>query len=52
MSLTSEVSSMVMEVIRTLEESNETLATAESITAAASAAVSAVASAMQEPGKS
>jgi nicotinamide-nucleotide amidase len=33
MSLTSEVSSMVMEVIRTLEESNETLATAESITA-------------------
>jgi nicotinamide-nucleotide amidase len=33
MSLTSEVSSMVMEVIRTLEESYETLATAESITA-------------------
>jgi nicotinamide-nucleotide amidase len=33
MSLTSEVSSMVMEVIRTLGDRNETLATAESITA-------------------
>jgi nicotinamide-nucleotide amidase len=33
MSLTSEVSSMVKEIIRTLGESNESLATAESITA-------------------
>ena len=33
MTLTSEVSSMVQEVIRTLGEQNETLATAESITA-------------------
>ncbi len=33
MTLTSEVSSMVAEVIRTLREQNETLATAESITA-------------------
>ena len=33
MTLTSEVSSMVAEVIRTLGEQNETLATAESITA-------------------
>jgi nicotinamide-nucleotide amidase len=43
MSLTSEVSSMVMEVIRTLEESYETLATAESITAGGlSAAITSV----------
>ena len=43
MSLTSEVSSMVKEIIRTLGESNETLVTAESITAGGlSAAITSV----------
>jgi nicotinamide-nucleotide amidase len=43
MSLTSELSSMVKEVIRTLGESNETLVTAESITAGGlSAAITSV----------
>ena len=43
MSLTSEVSSMVKEIIRTLGESNESLVTAESITAGGlSAAITSV----------
>ena len=48
MSLTSEASSMVKEIIRTLRESNESLVTAESITAGGlSAAITSVAGSSQ-----